>query len=295
MDKKVIFLFILFALAALAGPSTAQETVTSIAPASLSPAPGVWYESRVTESGAVEIVDLGGVGGALETDAPLGSGVVKLTTTGNVQDRAQIGIVDNFGAAADVLQGITISYDYFKQTQAVVGYDTFAAPSVRIVLTTVDNGVVIDGGTLTYEPYWNQPGGGAPPAPSDAWQSVAITEDTGEGDSGTLSNVDGGWWWSGGYNESNSFGGLPVRSLEEWAAVFAASDATDFANAQVSLISIGIGGWNEFQVNYFDNVQVAIPSAGIARSYNFEIPEPTTLALLGLGGLGLLMRRRVSG
>lgn len=51
----------------LVAPSFGQTTVTSFAPFSETPTPGVWYEADVRPGGVASIVDLTGFGGDLET------------------------------------------------------------------------------------------------------------------------------------------------------------------------------------------------------------------------------------
>jgi hypothetical protein len=128
--------------------------------------------------------------------------------------------------------------------------------------------------------------------PTNAWQSVSINSSTG---SGANTNY-GGWWWDGGFNIANGAGGPPLLSLSEWVTAFQASDPTDFANAHVTAVSVGVGTYNMGQIGYFDNVSIHSTAGSVDAAYNFQVPEPGTLAMLCVGGLTALaamwIRRR---
>jgi hypothetical protein len=139
---------------------------------------------------------------------------------------------------------------------------------------------------LIYEPYWNPLGGGVP---TDAWTSVAIDENTGSG-----GDPSGGWWWNGGFEVPSGASGPPIRSLAEWAAAFTAADPTDFGNASVIQLSVGVGTYNQSQDDYFDNV--SIKTGNIDKIYDFgtqNVPDSgSTLILLGSALTGIAAARR---
>lgn len=251
-----------------------------------------WYLSDIRGNGTAEIVDLTGVGGNLETGQPLGSSAVRLTTGFENGDKAQIGTFGNFGAAASVLNNVNLGYSFYKQT--VAGGNTSSAPSLKLALWAA-GGTGDNYGELIWEPTWNTatPGSGQPTA--DLWQTVNINETTGaDGATGY-----GGWWWTGGFEVPNSYGGPPINSLSEWASAFAAD--ADFANASVVGLSVGIGTYNQGQLGYFDSV--SFNSGGIDVLYDFEgpgvdpIPEPTSLMLLSVGifGVALIGKKKYLG
>lgn len=262
-----------------------SETViiTDLLPSTPTPAADAWYLSDMRGAGTANIVDLTGVGGNLELNQPLPTGAVRVTTGADNNDKAEIGTFGNLGNAATVLTSGTVGYSYYKQD--VVGGNVSAAPSIKLTLFA-SGGTGDNFGTLVYEPTWNQPTGGSAPSPTDAWQDVVINSTAGAGSTAT-----GGWWWTGGFGESNTAGGPPVRSLSEWAALFLANDPTDFPSAQVVGLSVGVGTFNLEQIGYFDKVSIKVPG-GIDKVYDFEVPEPASIGLLGLGALALAGRRR---
>ncbi len=272
---------------AFAATTVSAQTVTvnqfEAGPVPAVPTPDAWYESDIRGAGTASIVELTGVGGDLENNQPLPTGAALLTTGGDNNDKAEVGTFADFGSAAEILTTGTLGYSYYKEN--VVGGNAFAAPSLKLNIFAA-GGTGDNFGTLVYEPTWNQPGGGSAAVPTDAWQDVTIAASTGAGD-----NSSGGWWWTGGFGEGNTAGGPPIRSLDEWAALFTANDPVDFANARVVGISVGVGTFNLDQVGYFDDVSLTTVTGG-TKTYDFQVPEPAGFAVLGLGGLAMLNRRR---
>ena len=259
--------------------SVADEVLVSELKASQGDA-GVneWY-TFLRGGGTGEIVDLGSTGSGLAAGQPAPPHAVRLTTGFDNADGADVITAQDFGSAATVLTSIDLSYSYYKAT--VAGGNTTAAPSLKLGIGSA-TGTGDNFGQLIYEPNWNQPSGGSTPPPTDAWQEVLIDETTGSGDDAT-----GGWWWSGGFEVGSSAGGPPIRSLSEWAAIFAAADP-DFTDARVVSLGFGVGTFNQGQLGYVD--QVSIQTGGIDYTYNF-VPEPASLVVFALG-LPLACRRR---
>ncbi|MCG8688899.1 MAG: PEP-CTERM sorting domain-containing protein [Desulfobacterales bacterium] len=273
--------------ASLSGAATIE--VNEFLPSTSSPASGKWYLTDIRGGGTATINNLTGVGGNLETNQPLPTGAAKLTTGLDDNDKAEVGTFANFGLASTLLEDIELGYDYYKQS--VTGGNTAAAPSIKLTIAA-QGGTGDNYGQLVYEPYWNLPGTGPGTPETGDWKSVSIDERTGW--DGT--DLDGGWWWTGGFGFPGSAGGDPLRSLEEWATGFAVEDGDDFANAYLIGISIGVGTYNQGQVGYFDNVSIRSTTGQLDITYDFEaseIPEPATLMLFGLGLVGIAgMSRR---
>ena len=272
---------------AIGGTAMAETAVvTQLLPATLSPVVGKWYLSDVRTGGSASLVDLAGLGGILETGQPLPSGAAKLTTDFTLEAKAEVGTFADFGLASAFLSDAELGYSYYKQYVSDEQSNAFAAPSLKLTIQAASSPGNDNYGTLTYEPYWNMPDGSMN-VPTNAWQSVSINSSTGAGAEGY-----GGWWWDGGFGQDNGAGGPPLRSLSEWVAAFQASDATDFDNAHIVGLSMGVGTYNQGQIDYFDNVSIKSAAGNIDAVYNFEVPEPATMCLLGLGALGLLRKRR---
>jgi hypothetical protein len=246
-----------------------------------------WKQYGTTSGGTASIVDLTGQGGNLETSQPLASGAVKLTTDMTNAAKAEVGIESDFGLASALLSDAKLTYNFYKQD--VSGGNVFAAPSIKLTIYAA-GGTGDNYGTLVYEPYWV---GNNVISPTDAWQSVSINSSTGAG-----SDAQYGWWWNGGFGQATSSAGPPVRSLGEWLTAFQSSDSTDFANAHIVGLSVGVGSYNQGQIGYFDNVSIKSVSGGVDTVYDFQtaaVPEPAFFqmgALLGMSGLGCLKLRR---
>ncbi len=254
-----------------------------------SPGVGVWGTYfGTTAGGTATIDDLTGEGGDLETNQPLGPSAVQLTTGGDVNERAQIGIYGSFGDAQNFLNNLDVGYSYYKDG-TVGGTNLSAAPSLKLVVSSPDStGPDTDSyGELIYEPNWNQPSGGSSNPPANSWQTVSIDSSIGSSDTAT-----GGWWWSGGFGESSGAGGPPIRSSSQWASLFSAD--TDFGTASIIGINVGVGTYNLNQVGYFDAVRIG------DTTYDFgaaSVPEPTSLAIFGAVGLvaaGMRWRKKRS-
>jgi len=271
-------------IALATGASAATVVVTGFEAPVAMPSAGLWYGADIRDGGTASVVDLTGLGGNLESNQPLPTGAAKLTTGLANNDKAEVATYADFGDAATVLSTAIFGYDYYKQT--VAGGNAFAAPSMKIGVFSA-TGTGDNYGQLVYEPNWNQPGGGSQLVPADAWQAVSIDANTGAG-----SDASGGWFWTGGFELANGAGGPPLRSLAEWATAFATSDPTDFANARIVSLAMGVGTYNQGQVGYFDNVSINVPG-GLSTTFDFQtIPEPTSAALAAAGCLLVGARRR---
>ena len=289
------FIHAMHALAAIAltisvaSTSTADTIIAEFLAGAPVPGDGLWYYGDMQAGGQASIVNLTGAGGNLEANQPLPIGAALLTTDGNNSSRADVGTFADFGDAAAFLSNVQLSYSFYKE--AVVGGNQFAAPSLKLEIFA-PAGTGDNYGHLIYEPGWNQPTAGSQPVPTGDWQSVSIDSNTGSFASTTDGDGSGGWWWSGGFEVPSGAGGPPIRSLNEWITTFQSSDPTDFANARVVGIRMGVGTFNQNQIGYFDDVSYAV-NGGASATWNFEpVPEPTSVALLGLATAALISVRR---
>lgn len=88
------------------------------------------------------------------------------------------------------------------------------------------------------------------------------------------------WWWTGGFGVLNQAGGPADKTLAEWETVLSGL-SSDFAGAELTVVSVGVGSFNQGQIGYFDNVTIAGTDAN--ASYDFE-PLPASKAECMAGG-----------
>ena len=274
--KKFITICAIVSILVIGNSAMATTTTVITALSSGSHVAGKWYQNGTASGGSASIVSLTGLGGNLENSQPLPSGAVKLTTDLTNPAKAEIGTFGDFGLASTSLNDIVLGYNYYRQNQS--GGNTFAAPSIKLEIKASGFGSDRDG-YLVYEPYWNGS------VTSNVWQSVSINSSTGAGGDST-----GGWWWDGGFGIASGAAGPPIRSLSEWVTAFQASDPTNFANAHIVTLSMGVGTYNQGQIDYFDNISIKSMAGSVDAVYNFEVPEPATICLLGFGIVGLLRK-----
>ncbi len=254
-----------------ASVTSADVIVSSIA------APGTvgkWSAFDIRGGGTASIVNLSGLGGNLENNAPLPTHAALITTGFSNNDKAEIGIGMDFGAVQDLS---SLGYSYHKAT--VAGGNASAAPAIKLTILGPHptDGFV----TLVYEPTWNQPGniGSSVVVPTDEWLTAAIDPNNGV------------FWTTGGFGLPSAPGGPSQGTLAELIGL---ADP-EFATARVIGISVGVGTFNQGQQGYFDNVSASFTS-GFEATYDFErVPEPASIAiwsLLGLGCCAYAYRRR---
>ena len=253
-------------LMVLASPVHAQTTVTSFAP-STNTTPGVWFENDVRTGGTASIADLTGLGGDLETAQPLPSGAALLTTDLTNPAAANVGVLNNYGTPDSIFSALSIMYSYHKATNPDPAANVFAAPSLKLTFfntmcddlasQTPPSGNPDCFATLVYEPTWNGPTStSVSPASTtpatDEWTVVTINEDTGL------------FWTTGGFGFANSFAGPPIKTLADWRTAL----SSDFGDSDLLAVSVGVGSFNQGQIGYFDDVQIAGTNAN--DSYDFE-------------------------
>ncbi|MCH8096381.1 MAG: hypothetical protein IID53_04825 [Proteobacteria bacterium] len=171
-------------------------------------------------------------------------------------------MLNDYGMPDNIFSTLSIMYSYHKATNA--DQNASAAPSLKL---TFFNAVCDDAAsagdcfaTLVYEPTWNGPTStSASPASTnpatDVWTAVTIDQDTGL------------FWTTGGFGFVNSGGGPPIKTLAEWRTAL----SSDFGDAVLFRVSVGVGSFNQGQIGYFDDVQIAGTNAD--ASYDFD-PAP---------------------
>ena len=245
-------------LLALASPARAQTLVTAFQPYTVTPAPGVWFQSDVRPGGTASIVNLTGVGGNLENAQPLPRGAALLTTNFTNAAKAEVAVVNNYGVVNNILPNLIVGFSWHKATNPLPGANQLAAPSLKL---TFYNPVCSDpasGGdcyiTFVWEAYLDRH---APVPPADTWTREDFDADI------------GGWWTTGGFGTPPGNGGcgaVPCPTLREWSSVL----SSDFGRATLVAISVGVGTNNQGQIGYFDDVIIAGTRANAI--YDFEPP-----------------------
>ena len=241
---------------------------------------GQWGKST-TAGGTADIVDLTGQGGNLENNAPLPTGVLKMTTTVN-EDKVDVSRSLGNTTVSDIFNNdIRFSYSLFKEDTA----DDFSAPALKLGFF---NQAVSDAGNdgfvqLIFEPTWNISGfeGSSSAVPTGDWLTFDIGFDNGL------------FWNTGGFGQNNSGGGPPLNTLSGWLGDF----DQEFEDASLIGLGVGQGSFNPNTVAYVDDVNASFNNQQVA-SADFEVaqvPTPATLLLLisGLLGLGAIHRLRV--
>ena len=262
--RKRLTVLITISTMALAASAFAQTTVTAFAP-STNTTPGVWFENDVRTGGTASVADLTGLGGDLESNQPLLIGAALLTTDFTTAAKAEVGVLNSYGKPDDIFSTLSIMYSYHKATNA--GQSLAAAPSLKLTFFNSMCDDPVSAGdcfaTLVYEPTWNGPGstsaspGSTNPA-TDTWTTVTIDENTGL------------FWTTGGFGFGNSFGGPPIKTLAEWRTAL----SSDFGDAILFRVSIGVGSFNIGQIGYFDDVNISHAfGGGFNESYDFN-PAP---------------------
>ncbi|OUR76126.1 hypothetical protein A9Q83_15025 [Alphaproteobacteria bacterium 46_93_T64] len=230
-----------------------------------------WFKSDMRAGGTAEIVDLTGLGGNLETNQPLPTGVAKLTTGASNSDKAEVSIIrdgGHYGTIGDFLTGGMLSYDYHKQGAG----DLNPSATAAIKFTVLDLNTTQSDGytTFVFEPTWNlgTPGTSVV-TPTDTWTQGTVT-----GSAGIL-------WHTGLYGAGNLAGnGSNGNTLSDWVGVF----GDDLLDAFIVGISVGVGTYNQGQTAFFDNVKYL--NGAVDLAYDFQpsvVPLPAALPLYGAG------------
>ncbi|HTV48360.1 MAG TPA: PEP-CTERM sorting domain-containing protein [Phycisphaerae bacterium] len=220
--------------------------------------------------------------------APYGSGSAHLATNAGYGSGAEAITTDNFDGAA--LSAITkLSYWAYMANNGPDNNQQF--PYLALAVSTDGNPIAPDGSnfdTLFFEPPYQTPSAGNPDLPDqgatvlDEWQCWNAQE--------------GGWWDNDGIgNPGAPEGDNPgVISLATYLETYPDATIIDPGDN-----APGFGGVT-LQVGFADNTSVfdgnvddfTFGTDAGSTTYAFEAPEPASLGVLAIGGLGLLMKRK---
>jgi hypothetical protein len=205
-----------------------------------------------------------------------GNGSVQMSLTDG-SGKADYAYTWGYDSARTLGTLTSLSYDWYRTGASIAGL----MPAFRLFYDADGSAATTgDQGYLVFEQTYN---GGAGSVVSDQWVST------------DLMNVN---MWQRQFTPGLTVEAYNV-SLADWTSGTNQPANADRLNASTAILGIefGIGsGWNGAFNGFVDNVSFGF--GGNTTTFNFEtaaaaaVPEPGSIALLGMGVLGLVATRR---